>query len=125
MDIQKLVCSYSGIWDQNVKEALTVLLEKWSSVTNDFVPLTVRICHTCCIPKTLNLSCGGNSESMKLNLAVNGKLLSSVPLDEKLATNEYYVKAFRRLLLMRHRKDLLQGNKQANFYLEVPATKAN
>ncbi|HEV7333500.1 MAG TPA: hypothetical protein VGN63_20870 [Flavisolibacter sp.] len=62
---------------------------------------------------------------MKLNLTVNGKLLSSVPLDESLATNEYYLKAFRRLLLMRHRKDLLKGNRQPNFYLEVPAAKAN
>lgn len=60
---------------------------------------------------------------MKLNLTVNGKLLSSVPLDEKLAHNEYYLKAFRRLLLMRHRKELLALNADAAFSLEIPATK--
>lgn len=57
---------------------------------------------------------------MKLNLTVNGKILSSVPVDENLASNEYYLKAFRRLLLMRHRKELLGQNTVANFSLEIP-----
>lgn len=62
---------------------------------------------------------------MKLNLTVNGKLLSSVPVDEKLAQNEYYLKAFRRLLLMRHRKELMEQNRQPFFSLELPPAKAN
>ena len=57
---------------------------------------------------------------MKLKLTVNGKILSSVPVDEKLASNEYYLKAFRRLLLMRHRKELSGQNTVANFSLEIP-----
>jgi hypothetical protein len=78
-----------------------------------------------CILKTLNLSCKTNSASMKLNLTVNGKLLSSVPVDEKLAKNDYYLKAFRRLLLMRHRKELQAQNRQPLFYLELSPAKAN
>jgi hypothetical protein len=62
---------------------------------------------------------------MKLNLTVNGKLLSSVPVDETQAKNEYYLKAFRRLLLMRHRKELLEKNRQPFFYLELSPAKAN
>lgn len=62
---------------------------------------------------------------MKLTLTVNGKLLSSVPVDEKLAKNEYYLKAFRRLLLMRHHKELLSHDRQPLFYLELSPAKAN
>lgn len=62
---------------------------------------------------------------MKLTLTVNGKLLSSVPVDDKLAKNEYYLKAFRRLLLMRHRKELLAQDRQPFFYLELSPAKSN
>ena len=59
---------------------------------------------------------------MKLQLTVNGKVLSSVPVDENLAGNEAYLKAVRRLLLMRHRKELQQDN-QPHFLLEAAKPK--
>jgi hypothetical protein len=57
---------------------------------------------------------------MKLNLTVNGKLISSVPVDASLIENENYLKAFRRLLMLRHRKLLMNLSSEPVFYLEVP-----
>lgn len=62
---------------------------------------------------------------MKLKLTVKGKVLSSVPVDETLVNNEYYLKAFRRLLIMRHRQVLLQLNEKPTFSIESPEAKAN
>ncbi|MDQ3279475.1 MAG: hypothetical protein M3Q06_14195 [Bacteroidota bacterium] len=54
---------------------------------------------------------------MKLQLTVNGKILSSFPVNETMAGNDAYLKAIRRLLLLRHQKELQQHD-QPNFILE-------
>lgn len=60
---------------------------------------------------------------MKLNLSVEGQILASVPVEAANAQNEYYLKAFRRLLTIRHRKKLAILAKEPFFFLENDAEK--
>lgn len=55
---------------------------------------------------------------MKLNLSVEGRVLSSVFVDASRAGDDYYLKAFRRLLTIRHRKKLAVLNKEPFFFIE-------
>jgi hypothetical protein len=57
---------------------------------------------------------------MKLNLSVEGRILSSIPVDATKVESEYYLKAFRRLLTIRHHKTLAALNKKPVFFLEQP-----
>ena len=56
---------------------------------------------------------------MKLNLSVEGRILSSVYFDASRAGDEYYLKAFRRLLTMRHQKKLATLKKEPSFFIEA------
>lgn len=60
---------------------------------------------------------------MKLNLSVEGRILASIPVEEAKAHNEYYLKAFRRLLTIRHHQKLVILNKEPVFILEAGAEK--
>lgn len=55
---------------------------------------------------------------MKLNLSVEGRILSSVTVDASRAADEYYLKAFRRMLTIRHYKKLAVLNKEPFFFIE-------
>lgn len=55
---------------------------------------------------------------MKLTITVEGRILASVPLDATNAENEYYQKAFRRLLTIRSRKALNSLKKEPVFLLD-------
>jgi hypothetical protein len=55
---------------------------------------------------------------MKMNLSVEGRILSSVYVDASRIDDENYLKAFRRLLTIRHQKKLLAIKKEPCFYLE-------
>jgi hypothetical protein len=57
---------------------------------------------------------------MKLNLSVEGRVLASIPVDASKAGDEYYLKAFRRLLVIRYHKDIARLNKVPIFFLELP-----
>ena len=57
---------------------------------------------------------------MKLNLALEGKLLASVSLVPFAENNEYYLKAFRRLLVLRNEKKLRGTKKTPQFFIENP-----
>ena len=57
---------------------------------------------------------------MKLTLSVEGRKLASVDLDASKAENDYYVKAFRRLLIIRHKKTLAALKKEPLFSIEIP-----
>jgi hypothetical protein len=60
---------------------------------------------------------------MKLNLSVESRILASVPVEAAKAHNEYYLKAFRRLLTIRHHKKLVLLNKEPFFFLDYGAEK--
>ena len=60
---------------------------------------------------------------MKLYLSVEGRILASVPVEAAKAENEYYLKAFRRLLTIRHHKKLAILNKEPFFFLEYGTDK--
>lgn len=62
---------------------------------------------------------------MKLNLSVEGRILASIPVEATKAHNEYYLKAFRRLLTIRHHQKLAVLNKEPIFFLEAGAEKAH
>ena len=55
---------------------------------------------------------------MKLNLSVEGRVLASVAVEETKAANDYYLKAFRRLLTIRHYQKLARLKKEPTFFLE-------
>lgn len=58
---------------------------------------------------------------MKLNLSVEGRILASVYVEASKATNDYYLKAFRRLLTIRHQQKLMTLKKEPLFFLEQQA----
>lgn len=58
---------------------------------------------------------------MKLTLSVSGKILASTPIVPLAENNDYYLKAFRRLLILRHYKKLKTLKNEPQFFLEVPA----
>ena len=62
---------------------------------------------------------------MKLTLTVDGRKLASVDLDAAKAENDYYVKAFRRLLIIRHKKTLAVLKKEPFFSIEKPVEKTH
>jgi hypothetical protein len=62
-----------------------------------------------------------NLYPMKLNLTVEGRILASIPVDATQAANEYYLKAFQRLLVLRHQKAINRLQKKPTFFLETPA----
>jgi len=55
---------------------------------------------------------------MKLTLSVEGKVLASIPIESCKENNEYYLKAFRRLLVIRHQDKLRALKKEPFFYVE-------
>ena len=55
---------------------------------------------------------------MKLNLSLEGKLLASVSVVPFAENNDYYLKAFRRLLVLRHEKKLRNTKKEPQFFVE-------
>lgn len=56
---------------------------------------------------------------MKLNLSIEGKILASTQVLPFAANNEYYLKAFRRLLVLRHHKKLQTVKNKPHFFVEV------
>lgn len=58
------------------------------------------------------------SLSMKLNLALNGRVLASVPVEAAAIENEYYLKAFRRLLTIRHHQTIITSKEKPSFFIE-------
>jgi hypothetical protein len=57
---------------------------------------------------------------MKLNLSVDGCILASIPIEAFSHQNDYYLKAFRRLLVIRHQQKLSSLNKEPVFFIEYP-----
>jgi hypothetical protein len=55
---------------------------------------------------------------MKLNLTVEGRVLASVPVDPSSASNDYYLKALRRLLLLRNGSSLGKLGSEPSFCLD-------
>lgn len=55
---------------------------------------------------------------MKLNLSLSGKILSSVAIDPQNKNNDYYLKAFRRMLILRHRQSLAADQQPPVFCVE-------
>jgi hypothetical protein len=55
---------------------------------------------------------------MKLNIAVAGKVLASVPVDPTKGNDDYYLKAFRRMLVIRSYKKLKTAQAEPRFFLE-------
>lgn len=55
---------------------------------------------------------------MKLHLTVDNRILASIPVEATGSVNDYYLKAFRRLLTIRHQKQLALLNKKPAFVLE-------
>lgn len=60
---------------------------------------------------------------MNLKLFVGEKVIASLPVDPSFATTEYHLKAFRRLLVMRHYKNLVALKKEPLFLLESSGQK--
>jgi hypothetical protein len=55
---------------------------------------------------------------MKMNISVEGRILSSVSVDTSRVSDEYYLKAFRRLLTIRHHKKLATISEKPSFMIE-------
>lgn len=75
--------------------------------------------HTC-IPAKAVIFSSANLRPMKLNLTVSGKLIDSIPVAAYLASDDSYLKALQRLLIIRHRKKLQMSNNKPAFVLERP-----
>lgn len=60
---------------------------------------------------------------MKLNLTVSGKVLDSVNVHPSQINDEYYLKAFRRLLILRHSQKVSAQPQNLSFFVEQEATK--
>lgn len=60
---------------------------------------------------------------MKLNLTVSGKILASTSIDPNLITDVEYLKAVRRLLMLRYQKKLLNCHQAPAFSVEQPVAK--
>lgn len=69
------------------------------------------------------LFCADNHDPMKLNLTISGKIVASTPVAPFLATDNNYLKALRRLLVLRHGKALKSVSTVPNFFLEHPIAK--
>ena len=55
---------------------------------------------------------------MKLNLTVSGKVLDSVNIPPAHVNDEYYLKAFRRLLILRHHQKISAQRQNLSFFIE-------
>lgn len=60
---------------------------------------------------------------MKLNLTVSGKVLDSINIPPAHANDEYYLKAFRRLLILRHHEKVLAQRQNLSFFIELEPQK--
>ncbi len=58
---------------------------------------------------------------MKLNLTVDGRILASIPIEAFSHENDYYLKAFRRLMVIRHQQILSSLNQEQVFLLNHTA----
>lgn len=56
---------------------------------------------------------------MNLKLSVGGKVLASIPVDPS-KCDEYYLKAFRRQLIIRYRSSIIAQNSEPDFVVEEP-----
>lgn len=56
---------------------------------------------------------------MNLKLSVGGKVLASIPVDPA-KCDEYYLKAFRRLLIRRYRLPIAALKREPDFFIEAP-----
>ncbi len=56
---------------------------------------------------------------MNLKLSVGGKVLASIPVDPS-KCDEYYLKAFRRQLIIRYRSSIVAHNSEPAFVMEEP-----
>jgi hypothetical protein len=61
---------------------------------------------------------------MRLNLALNGILIASAPLDPARYTDKYYMKAMRRILCLQNQDILDLIPARPVYYIEVPAAAA-
>ena len=55
---------------------------------------------------------------MKLNLALAGKVLASVAVDPARCSDDYYLKAFRRMLIIRYHRKLKSASSSPQFVME-------
>lgn len=62
---------------------------------------------------------------MRLNLALNGILVASAPVDPSRCKDEFYLGALRRLILWQNQETLNLITAKPFFYLEVPASAAS
>jgi hypothetical protein len=62
---------------------------------------------------------------MRLNLALNGILIGSTPLDPSRCKDEYYLQAMRRLLTLQNQETLELIPSQPVYYIEVPSSLPN
>ena len=63
---------------------------------------------------------GTNQVPMNLKLSVGGKVLASIPLDPNYCQNDYYLKAFRRQLIIRYRLSIAKLKRELEFIIEAP-----
>lgn len=62
---------------------------------------------------------------MRLNLAINGILIGSTPLDPSRCKDEYYLQAMRHLLTQQNQETLEQIPSRPVYYIEVPSSLPN
>ncbi|HUC82109.1 MAG TPA: hypothetical protein VMR70_14490 [Flavisolibacter sp.] len=62
---------------------------------------------------------------MRLNLALNGILIASTPLDPSRCKDEFYLQAMRRLLSTQNRDTLELIPSRPVYYIEVPSSLAD
>lgn len=59
---------------------------------------------------------------MRLNLALNGILVASTPLDPSRCKDEYYLQAMRRLLTLQNQETLDLIPSRPVYYIEIPSS---
>jgi hypothetical protein len=62
---------------------------------------------------------------MRLNLALNGILIASTPVDPSRCKDQFYLDALRRLILWKNQETLTLIPAKPFFYIEVPASAAS
>lgn len=61
---------------------------------------------------------------MRLNLALNGILIASTPLDPSRCKDEFYLQSLRQQILQRNQEAINLIPAKPFFYIEVPASPA-
>ncbi len=63
--------------------------------------------------------------TMRLNLALNGILIASAPVEPSRCKDEYYLQALRQQILQQNKDTLALIPAKPFFYIEVPASAAS